>query len=63
MLGLINHIGALEKIIKLLSVSKAVDDVPWRNAKKDFSVSQKLADLFGVWHNRKGFRLWKGFNL
>lgn len=29
-----------EKIIKLLSISKAVDDVPWRNAKRLFRFSE-----------------------
>ncbi|MGY0588465.1 MAG: hypothetical protein ACW7DY_22510 [Paraglaciecola chathamensis] len=43
-----------EKIIKLLSVSKAVDDVPWRNAKKLFRFSEISWTCLGYGTTVKG---------
>ncbi|MAI36178.1 hypothetical protein [Alteromonas sp.] len=43
-----------EKIIKLLSVSKAVDDVPWRNAKRLFRFSEISWTCLGYGTTVKG---------
>ncbi|TNI67279.1 hypothetical protein [Aeromonas media] len=43
-----------EKIIKLLSVSKAVDDVPWRNAKRLFHFSEISWTCLGYGTTVKG---------
>lgn len=43
-----------EKIIKLLSVSKAIDDVPWRNAKKLFRFSEISWTCLGYGTTVKG---------
>lgn len=43
-----------EKIVKLLSVSKAVDDVPWRNAKRLFRFSEVSWTCLGYGTTVKG---------
>lgn len=43
-----------EKIIKLLSVSKAIDDVPWRNAKRFFRFSEISWTCLGYGTTVKG---------